>query len=92
MTAFSPGSTGASCSLAADLTLTSELTVWLGERRVELHYIGTPAHTVGGNHAKLTGYSEIALDQRWVEGLSRDENEVFRRVAGAINRRYGYDD
>lgn len=51
----------------------------------------TTSHALGGNQAKLTGYSAIALDERWKTGLSAQQRDTFERIAGRLNRRYGYD-
>jgi hypothetical protein len=65
-------------------------------RRFELGVTFEPSqlqatnHAIGGNQAKLTGYASIALDERWRTALTPAQREVFERVAGSLNRRYGY--
>lgn len=52
--------------------------------------LGDELHAIGGNYAKLTGYRAIRLDERWKTGLSAEQQAMFERVAGPLNRRYGY--
>jgi hypothetical protein len=52
--------------------------------------VAAPSHAIGGNHAKLTGYTNIAADERWRTGLSAADHACFDRHAGGLNRRYGY--
>jgi len=47
-------------------------------------------HHVIGNGMRLDSTSEIRPDERWKSALSKDDLAVFDRVAGATNRRYGY--
>ena len=48
-------------------------------------------HAIGGNDAKLTGYGAVRLDERWKTSLSAAQLALFERIAGPLNRRYGYD-
>jgi hypothetical protein len=47
-------------------------------------------HHVVGNGMRLDTASKISLDERWRSVLTEDELRVFDRVAGRMNRRYGY--
>jgi len=53
---------------------------------------GGTAHHVIGNTMRLAALSDIRLDETWRERLTADELTTFKRVAGALNRRYGYMD
>jgi hypothetical protein len=35
--------------------------------------------------------SEIRLDERWRTHLSTENLQIFERLAGALNRKYGYE-
>jgi hypothetical protein len=48
-------------------------------------------HHVIGNGMRLDDSSEIRRDERWRNALSEQDLQVFESVAGAMNRRYGYD-
>ena len=52
--------------------------------------VGDSLHAIGGNQAKLDGYSRVRLDERFIDGLSLDERSAFERHAGRLNRHYGY--
>ena len=45
---------------------------------------------VVGNGMRLDSTPEIRLDERWKSALTKDDLAVFNRVAGAMNRRCGY--
>jgi hypothetical protein len=47
-------------------------------------------HHVVGNGMRLDSTPEIRLDERWKSALTKDDLAVFNRVAGAMNRRCGY--
>lgn len=47
-------------------------------------------HHVIGNGMRLDGSSDIRLDNRWESELSEYELRVFDKVAGQLNRSYGY--
>lgn len=51
-------------------------------RDVEQHVVG--------NGMRLDTTSEIRLDERWKEHLTKADLQVFDQIAGQINRRYGY--
>lgn len=51
-------------------------------RDVEQHVVG--------NGMRLDATSEIQLDERWKEHLTKSELQVFDRVAGRMNRHCGY--
>jgi len=46
---------------------------------------------VVGNGMRLDTTSEIRLDERWRRTLTEQHLHTFNRVAGAMNRRYGYE-
>ena len=46
-------------------------------------------HHVLGNHMRLK-QDRIALDEQWREALSPEDLATFERIAGDVNRRYGY--
>ena len=46
---------------------------------------------VVGNGMRLDTTSKIRLDERWREVLTEKDLQVFNRVAGEMNRRYGYE-
>ena len=51
-------------------------------RSVEQHVIG--------NGMRLDTTTQIILDERWRTILTQDNLKTFDRIAGAMNRRYGY--
>ena len=51
----------------------------------------TAEHHVVGNGMRLDSAPEIRLDDRWRSVLTAKELNVFDRVAGDLNRRYGYE-
>lgn len=51
-------------------------------RSVEQHVVG--------NGMRLDTTSEIRLDERWREALTKQDLQVFDNVAGHMNRKYGY--
>jgi hypothetical protein len=57
--------------------------------RVVLDFRSVEQHVLG-NGMRLDSTSEIRLDERWREHLTEDDLRVFHRVAGNLNRRYGY--
>jgi hypothetical protein len=44
-----------------------------------------------GNGMRLDTTSEVRLDERWKSVLSEDDLRIFDHIAGAMNRRYGYE-
>jgi hypothetical protein len=48
-------------------------------------------HHVIGNGMRLDTTSQVKLDERWKEVLTKDDLQTFDRIAGAINRRYDYE-
>ncbi len=48
-------------------------------------------HHIVGNAMRRDTTSEVSLDQRWKEVLTAEQLEIFDRVAGALNRKYGYE-
>jgi len=52
-------------------------------RSVEQHVIG--------NGMRLDSTDQVVLDERWRTVLTKDHLKTFDRVAGAMNRRYGYE-
>ena len=47
-------------------------------------------HHVFGNPMRLRDSSEIVLDESWRHELQPSELETFERIAGDLNRRFGY--
>ena len=52
-------------------------------RSVEQHVIG--------NGMRLDCTDKVVLDERWKTVLTKNDLRTFDRIAGAINRRYGYE-
>jgi hypothetical protein len=50
----------------------------------------TAAQHVVGNGMRLDMTSQVVLDERWKSVLTAEELRVFDRIAGQVNRRYGY--
>lgn len=50
----------------------------------------TAEHHVLGNGMRLDTTSDIRLDERWRTELTREDLAVFERIAGKLNRAYGY--
>jgi hypothetical protein len=61
----------------------------LTPEQVTLNFRARPQHVIG-NGMRLDRTSDIRLDERWREHLSAADLEAFDRVAGGLNRRYGY--
>jgi hypothetical protein len=49
-----------------------------------------PQHIVG-NGMRFDRSSEIRLDERWRTHLSVENLQIFERLAGELNRKYGYE-
>lgn len=49
------------------------------------------SHHVIGNGMRMDLTSEIRIDERWKEELSNENLKEFDRVAGKLNRSYGYE-
>lgn len=47
-------------------------------------------HHIIGNGMRLDTTPEIRLDERWRDVLNKKDLETFNRIAGTINRGYGY--
>jgi hypothetical protein len=47
-------------------------------------------HHILGNRMRLRGIDEIRHDERWRTKLSNTDLAVFERLAGTVNRHYGY--
>jgi hypothetical protein len=56
---------------------------------VTLDFRAQPQHVIG-NGMRMDTTSEIRLDERWKENLTTEELSIFDRVAGDLNRSYGY--
>lgn len=61
----------------------------LDPAQVTLDFRSKPQHVVG-NGMRLDRTSEIRLDERWKTHLSAEDLRVFDRIAGKLNRKYGY--
>jgi hypothetical protein len=55
-----------------------------------LDFRAAPQHVIG-NGMRLDSTSEIRLDERWREVLDDADLKAFTRVAGDLNKRYGYE-
>jgi hypothetical protein len=51
----------------------------------------TTHHILNGNDMRMSGPSEIRLDERWRSDLPADDLAFFERLAGRQNRALGYD-
>jgi len=51
----------------------------------------TAENHVVGNGMRLDATSQVVLDERWKSVLKPEEIRVFDRIAGEMNRRYGYE-
>ena len=51
----------------------------------------TVTHHIVGNSMRLAHTTSIELDQRWKTMLGHDTLREVNRIAGSLNRRYGYD-
>ncbi len=45
---------------------------------------------VVGNGMRLDTTSKVSLDERWRSALTEEDIQIFARIAGDLNRRYGY--
>jgi hypothetical protein len=61
----------------------------LPESEDHRNFRAVPNHIVG-NGMRLDSGSKVKLDERWRRALSADELAEFERVAGDLNRSYGY--
>ena len=59
------------------------------DAEVNLNFRSVPQHVIG-NGMRLDSTSQIRLDDRWRSHLSASDLEGFDRVAGGLNRSYGY--
>lgn len=49
-------------------------------------------HNLGGNPMRFRDEEgEIKLDEKWRTALSKDDLDTFGKIAGQLNRRFGYD-
>lgn len=47
-------------------------------------------HHIMGNAMRLHSFDSIRQDEKWKNALSANDLKVFQRVAGSLNRKYGY--
>lgn len=57
---------------------------------IEIEDFRTISHHIVGNPMRLGNRSEIKLDERWKSMLTEDQIREIDRIAGSLNRRYGY--
>lgn len=57
----------------------------------QLDLTGSVHHEIPGNPVLHKGISDIQLDEKWRRSLSASDLKEFGRIAGSINRRYGYE-
>lgn len=55
-----------------------------------LRYGATPKHNICGNPMRFESEAAIKLDERWRDQLSAKDLADFEKVAGWLNRKYGY--
>ena len=55
-----------------------------------ISYLASERHDVHINLRPLHQQSEIQLDERWKEEVTSDQMSQFARIAGKLNRLYGY--
>lgn len=48
-------------------------------------------HHILGNRMRLQPSSEVRLDEKWRAELADSDRACFERIAGAMNRKYGYE-
>lgn len=58
-------------------------------KKIVLDFRSTKQHVVG-NGMRLDKTSEIVYDERWREHLTQKQLEQFDKLAGKLNRKYGY--
>ncbi|HXT10447.1 MAG TPA: sulfotransferase [Candidatus Angelobacter sp.] len=58
--------------------------------RVVLDFRAKTQHVLG-NEMRLKSGSDIRLDERWRTALTKEDLAMFEEVAGAMNRKYGYE-
>jgi hypothetical protein len=63
--------------------------VGLDPDKLILDFRAREQHVIG-NGMRMDSTSEIRLDERWREHLTAEDLAVFDRVAGDLNRKYGY--
>lgn len=56
-----------------------------------LRFRSTTHHILNGNDMRLSGVQTISLDESWRRELDGDELAYFEKVAGKMNRRFGYE-
>ena len=68
-----------------------EISSFLGidPSKVTLDFRSPEQHVIG-NGMRLDSSATIALDERWKEHITQDQRDTFERIAGSLNRKYGY--
>jgi hypothetical protein len=61
----------------------------LDPQRIQRDFRAVPQHVVG-NGMRFDAGSAIVLDERWKDALASKDLRTFERIAGHMNRRYGY--
>lgn len=56
----------------------------------QLDFRGGVQHGIGGNPMRFREEREIRLDTRWKSALSHQDIKTFERIAGTMNRGFGY--
>ncbi len=56
-----------------------------------VHDFRSIEHHIVGNYMRLGASSEIKLDEKWRTTTTSPDLEVFDRIAGEANRRFGYE-
>lgn len=61
----------------------------LDARQVVLDFRSRQQHVLG-NDMRLKSSSDIRLDERWRSDLTQEHLAIFEKIAGDLNRKYGY--
>ena len=62
----------------------------ISPQTVEENFRARKLQHVVGNGMRFDSTSEIRFDERWKTHLSADDLRTFDRIAGKLNRKYGY--
>jgi len=61
----------------------------LDSRQIRCDFRSVEQHVIG-NYMRLSSADQIVLDEKWKTRLTADDLADFDRIAGELNRRYGY--
>lgn len=76
---------------AETVSTLEELNTFLGldGNEIRLDFRSVPQHVIG-NGMRMDSTSDIRVDERWKVELGSEQLREFDRVAGDLNRKYGY--